>query len=183
MGIFEAYRNRRKDLSAPESVATLSYMEEYFGNSENWTQGVYRKGDARCLAAAAEYVRVSSIDDAKHWLRQAIAESTGGQVATIEEFNDSRSFAEVAAVVARARQLATANLPVPVRPRNAVEIIPPARLASPQPNPWASQSLNGAGPDEWASFEPVQHDPVPVLDPARSLRRSLAHWVMNALED
>ena len=163
MGIFKAYRQERARHSVPESVATLDYMEDYLRGGENWTQGVYRQGDARCLVGAAEYARVSTIDDAKHWLRLAIAERTGGAIATIEEFNDRQSFVEIAAVVDRAKQLAAANLPAPV------EVIPPARLAS----PWRAPE-----PHEGADHEPVSHER-PKRDPDDSLR----HRLMDALFD
>lgn len=129
MPLFETYRQTRAKLSAPESVDTLSQMQSYFLDGENWAQGVYRgKGDTRCMAGAAEYLRESSIDDAKFWLREAIAERTGGAIATIEEFNDGQqSFDEVAAVIDRAKQLAAANLPA----RLPAPEVTPARLASP----------------------------------------------------
>jgi hypothetical protein len=174
VAIFEAYRQRRANLSTSESVATLTYMEDYLRGGENWAQDVYRQGDARCLVGAAEYARVSSIDDAKHWLRQAIAERTGGQVATIEEFNDSQSsFGEIAAVVSRAKQLATANLPALVAP---VEVIPAARLAAPspdrpQPNPWADGGVIDA--------EPVPHETPEVRDRWGDLRRELEFWMFD----
>jgi hypothetical protein len=117
MGINSAYRKRRAALTAAESVATLTYMESYFANGANWTQNLYASPDgaARCLVGAADHVRVTSIDDAKFWLRQAIAERYPAGM-TIEEFNDgARSYDEIAAVIARAKQLAA-----PV-----VEILPP----------------------------------------------------------
>ncbi len=66
-------------------------------------------------------MRISPVDDAKYWLRQAIAERAP-DVATIEQFNDSRrSFDEIAAVIVRAKQLAVAaRLPVPVVAPRAV---------------------------------------------------------------
>ena len=182
MGICQSYRNRRKDLSAPESVATLDSMEEYLRGGENWAQGVYRQGDARCLVGAAEYARVSSVDDARHWLRQAIAERTGGELATIEAYNDgAQSFGEIADIVARARQLASENLPVPVKPRGVVEIIPPARLASPHLEPWPAPAQHEIPPepDDWGDFEPVRHDPVTVPDRGQPLRRRLADWMFD----
>jgi len=182
MAFFDAYRQERAKLSTLESVETLSYMEEYFLDGKNWAQGVYQgAGNTKCLVGAAEHVRTSTIDDAKHWLRQAIAEHTGGAIATIEEFNDRQdSFEEVAAVINRAKQLALttyspAQPPVPVA-RIApvarvvpVEVIEPVRLAPlwdapepviPQPNPWAD-------------YEPVSHE-----EPKSktSLRHKLADW-------
>jgi hypothetical protein len=131
MGIFSAARKRRVALTSRESVATLTSMQDFFGNGANWTQNVYATPDsaARCLVAAANHVRVSSIDDAKHWLRQAIAEREPA-IRTIEEFNDTRrTFDEVAAVIARARELAlAAQLPVRVlpAPTSVPQVLPPS---------------------------------------------------------
>jgi hypothetical protein len=134
MGIFSAARKRRVALTSRESVATLTSMQDFFGNGANWTQNVYATPDsaARCLVAAANHVRVSSIDDAKHWLRQAIAEREPA-IRTIEEFNDTRrTFDEVAAVIARARKLAlAAQLPVRVlpalpAPTSVPQVLPPS---------------------------------------------------------
>jgi hypothetical protein len=126
MGFFNNYRQRRAELTGPESVATLEHMQAYFQDGANWTQHMYENANgARCLVAAANHVRVSSIDDAKNWLRLAIAEIDPG-IARIEDFNDRSTFAEVAAVIERARQLAaqSVTLPAPV-----VEILPPVRQA------------------------------------------------------
>jgi hypothetical protein len=129
MGFFENYRQRRLQLTGRESAATLEHMQDYFQDGANWTQGMYENASgARCLVGAANHVSVSSIDDAKHWLDLAIAEVAPG-VARIEDFNDTRStFAEVATVIERAKQLATQSvaraLPAPV-----VEILPPRQPA------------------------------------------------------
>ena len=116
MGFFDAFKTRHVAVTSPESVATLTYMEDFFGDGANWTQNVYASPDgaARCLVGAANHVRVSVIDDAKHWLRQAIAEREPA-IRTIEEFNDTRrTFDEIAAVIARAKELAlAAQQPVP----------------------------------------------------------------------
>ena len=111
MGFFDNYRQRRLELTGRESAATLEHMQDYFQDGANWTQGMYENANgARCLVGAANHVRVSSIDDAKHWLRLAIAEIAPG-VARIEDFNDTRStFAEVAAVIERAKQLAAQSV-------------------------------------------------------------------------
>ncbi|MGE4046476.1 MAG: hypothetical protein AB7F35_16580 [Acetobacteraceae bacterium] len=155
MGFFENYRQRRAELTGAESADTLTYMLDYLQDGANWTQQMYENANgARCLVAAANHVRVSPIDDAKHWLRLAIAEVAPG-VARIEDFNDTRStFAEVAAVIERARQLALAaqaRQPVPV-----AEILPPRRAARPAP---------------------VFLD-MPRAQPAR-VRRSLTDWIMD----
>lgn len=155
MGYFANYAKRRLELTGGESAATLEHMQVYFQNGANWTQGMYENASgARCLVGAANHVRVSSIDDAKHWLRLAIAEIAPG-VARIEDFNDTRrTYAEVAAVIGRARQLAAQSvaraLPAPVAP--VVEILPPERPAPVVTSP----------------------RPAPVLP-----RRSLADWIMD----
>jgi hypothetical protein len=130
MGIFDSYRQRRRSLTGPESVATLSYMEEFFQNGANWTQGVYHRTDGtKCLVGATDHVRVSSIDDAKFWVRQAIAERDPS-IGSIEQFNDTRgSYTEVAEVIARAKQLAASAprstaLTTPTRLLTG-EILPP----------------------------------------------------------
>ena len=77
--IFANYRRRRLELTGRESAETLEHMQGYFQDGANWTQGMYENASgARCLVGAANHVRVSSIDDAKHWLRLAIAEVAPG---------------------------------------------------------------------------------------------------------
>ena len=170
MGFFDAYRRTRRDLSMPESMATLDQMQDYFQDGKNWTQGMYENASgARCLVGAANHVRVSSIDDAKHWLRLAIAEVMPG-AARIEDFNDGcRTFAEVAAVIARARQLAAqsaarVSLPPPApalpAPAPVAEVLPPQRQA-------------------WSEVAPAfLDDPLPRVRVRRS-RPSLADWIMD----
>jgi hypothetical protein len=137
--LFDDFRERRHELTGSESAATLQHMQDYFRDGANWTQGMYENANgARCIVGAANHVRVSSIDDAKHWLRLAIAEVAPG-TARIEDFNDQRStFAEVGAVIERARQLAAQSvaraLPPPVRPAlpaPVAEFLPPQRQAQP----------------------------------------------------
>jgi hypothetical protein len=114
MSFFDNFRKERAKLTGAESLATLDYMERFLHGGEGWAQGVYTSTNGtRCLVAAADYARSSKVDDAKYWLRQAIAERAP-QMRTIEEFNDSRqSFAEIEAVIRRARELARqAQLPV-----------------------------------------------------------------------
>src|SRR3984957_7716441 len=134
MGFFDSYRQRRREISAPESVATLDHMRSFFGDGQNWAQHVYHGKDGRkCLVGAANHVRVSAIDDAKHWLRQAINEQTG--LTSIEQFNDTRSsFAEIENILIRAKQLAATAMarlpaPMPQRALPAPEILPPVRAA------------------------------------------------------
>src|SRR6185437_7348240 len=113
MSFFDNFRQARAGLTGAESVATLEYMEDFFHNGANWTQNTYHAPNGtKCLVAAADYARVSPVDDAKYWLRQAIAEREPG-MRTIEEFNDTRhSYGEIAAVIQRAKQLAaTAHVP------------------------------------------------------------------------
>lgn len=126
MGFFDSFRQRRAALTGPESVATLDHMQDYFQDGANWARDVYQRADgARCLVGAANHVRVSSVDDAKHWLRQAIAE-IAPETRRIEDFNDTRgSYVEIAAVIVRAKQLALAAQ----RSAPLVEILPPERQA------------------------------------------------------
>jgi hypothetical protein len=156
MGYFANYNRRRLELTGRESVETLELMQDHYQDGANWTQHMYQNANgARCLIAAANHVRVSSIDDSKQHLRLAIAEVAPG-AARIEDFNDGcRTYAEVAAVIERAKQLAVAAqrraLPAPV-----AEILPPQRQAPPLPV--------------------LQFNPRPVR--VRS-RRSLAEWIMD----
>lgn len=131
MGAFNSFRQHRASLTGAESVDSLVYMEDYFRNGANWAQGVYHaQNGAKCMVGAADHVRVTCIDDAKHWLRQAIAERKTGAT-TIEQFNDaSPSYEQVAAVIDRAKQLAKAarllRLPAPEPVKALVgEILPP----------------------------------------------------------
>jgi len=153
MGFFNSFHKHRARLSVPETVATLSEMETFFQNGANWTQNEYHAANGtKCLVGAADHVRISPVDDAKYWLRQAIAESAP-EIKSIERFNDSRrSYGEVAAVIARAKQLAaSALLPVPAP-------------AAPDALPWPK------------SPEVVE---TPLYAPARSRtqRRSLMDWL------
>jgi hypothetical protein len=129
MGFFKNYRQRRVSLTGPESIATLTAIERFFQGGRNWTQGAYhRMNGNKCLVGAAQSVRAAAIDDARYWLRQAIVELHPGfawlPVMQIEEFNDSHSFAEVAAVIERAKELAAA-----ARQSSAAEILPPSHPA------------------------------------------------------
>jgi hypothetical protein len=168
MGFCANYRQRRLELTGRESAETLDYMGDYLQDGANWTQGMYENANgARCLVGAANHVRVSSNDDAKHWLRLAIAE-VAPDVARIEDFNDTRrSYAEVKTVIARAKQLAAQSaarlaLPPPARaslPAPVAEFLPPQRHAPP------------------LSVAPaVYFNPPPRR---RSARRSLADWIMD----
>jgi len=156
MGFFENYRQRRLELTGRESAETLGLMQDYFQDGANWTQQMYENANgARCLVGAANHVRVSSVDDAKHWLRLAIAEVAPG-VACIEDFNDTRrTYDEVAAVIERARQLAAQSF--------ARALPPPAPVVEILPPQWQAQPV-------------VVYNPPPRVRVRR--RSSLADWIM-----
>jgi hypothetical protein len=102
----------RLALTAAESVKSIGNMETLFNGGANWIQGAYHTADGHCVVGAAQHVRRTSgdgLDDARYWLRQAIAEKTGGN-GHIESFNDSReSYSEIAEVMTRAKELALAH--------------------------------------------------------------------------
>jgi hypothetical protein len=171
MNYFDKVRLARTTLTSPESVATLDHMREFFADGKNWTQSMYRNtAGARCIVGAANHVKVSSIDDAKYWLRQAIAEVAPG-MRRIEDFNDGcNTYAEVAAVIARARQLALAAqapvraaLPAPVQ---VVEIMPPDAQPVPVPVPPVI--------DMQAYEENLNR----IQAATRPRRRTLSDWIM-----
>ena len=175
MSFVDTYRQRVRGHTTRESMETLAYMGDYFQDGVNWTQDMYQRGNARCLVGAADHLRESSLDNAKYWLMRAIAEVAPG-IATIEQFNDTRStYEEVAAVIARARQLAAAEqrqlqaartAPVRALPAPAPvlhgEILPPVRPALP-----AYAPVIEARP-------PVRQAPAPVS----TRRLSLADWIL-----
>jgi hypothetical protein len=118
-----------------ESVLqTLSAMERFFRrDGKRWARGTLHNpiNGSKCLMGALTSVQASSgntswvpadaIGAAEYYLERAVRERgerglDGTGVMRIVEFNDSRrSFAEIAAVIARAKQLATADLqPSPV---------------------------------------------------------------------
>jgi len=182
MGFFDSKQKRRVSLTGRESMATLDHMADFFEGGANWTQHAYnRSNGTKCLVGAANHVRVSSVDDAKYWLRQAIAEQGGGAgFMAIEGFNDTRgSYGEIEAVLARAKQLAaSANR---VSAPAAVAALPaPARLAA-LPAPAAQ-----IPPARTLAYEPQARMPdampravrQPVAAPA-SPRAKLAEWFKN----
>ena len=136
MGWFNDYRQRRLGHTGVDTVNTLSAMEWYFGQGgRNWTRGEYHGADGtKCLVGAAQAMKQGAIEDARYWIRQAIAERGGliGVIGSIELFNDTRvSFREIAEVLARAKELATAHArqaPPPLSPR------PPMLQYQPQDN-------------------------------------------------
>jgi hypothetical protein len=151
-------RREMAQLAVPESLATLEYVEDFFHNGLNWTRDTYKaENGARCLVGAANYVRVSQIDCAKHWLLQAIQECEP-QLKSIEAFNDSRrSYEQVAAVIARAKELARqAQLPV-ARPVAALpapvtrETLPAVRPSSRVP---AMRDVTPAPPQRVGRYRP-----------------------------
>jgi hypothetical protein len=116
MGFREGYRRRMDQLTAKDSAAALRGMQYYFADGARWITGAYQTRDGKCLVGAANHVERTSaglkLSDAKHWIRRAIAERQGAvsPVLGIEMFNDSRaSYAEIAEVLTRARQLALEN--------------------------------------------------------------------------
>jgi hypothetical protein len=127
-GFFKNYRQRRVSVTGPESIATLSAIERFFEGGKYWTQGAYHRLDGtKCLVGAAQSVRTAAIADARYWVGRAIAERYPYWVpfGQIEAFNDTHSFAEVAEVIERAKQLAAARQ----SPAPAAEIPPPSRAA------------------------------------------------------
>jgi hypothetical protein len=141
MTFFDNVLQAKARLTVPESVGTINMIEDFFQDGAMWTRDTYlAPNGARCLAAAANAVKVSHLDCAKFWLLEAIKEREP-QLTRIEDFNDSRrSYDEVADVLIRARELAQQALlpaPRPVRalpaPIIAGEILPPVREVSPVP--------------------------------------------------
>jgi hypothetical protein len=175
-GVATAYRKRRREISTVESVDTLDHMKEFFCDGENWRKHVYQGGDGgQCLRGAAEHVRVSQIDDAKHWLMVAIKEKTG--MASIEQFNDTRnSFAEINEIIDRAKELARAGGSKAVA--LVGEVLPPVRVALPAPAPATALPVVQANwppvtaDDPWAT--PSFHPAPPRRRP--TARRSFWDW-------
>jgi hypothetical protein len=133
MGFLRNYRQRRVSLTGSASLATLATIEWFFQGGRNWTQGAYHGWNGKkCLVGAVQSVRAGQLEDARYWIRQAIAELHPAYawlpVMQIEAFNDTHSFAEVAEVIARAKQLALASMrQSPPSRASAPEILPPPR--------------------------------------------------------
>lgn len=181
MGFFDKMREHRAGLTGRESVATLDHMEQFFKGGQNWTQNTYHAPNGtKCLVGAADHVRVSAVDDAKHWLRVAIAEREPA-ITTIEGFNDSRqSFGEIEAVISRAKELAASanRLAVPARaaalPASAKVAALPAPVPAAEIQPARSLAYQPPAPLPFAMPRAVRQ---PVAAPAR--RNSLIDWFMS----
>ena len=139
MGWLKDYRQRRLGHTGVDTVNTLSAMEWYFGQGgRNWTRGEYHGADGtKCLVGAAQALKQGAIEDARYWIRQAIAERGGliGVIGSIELFNDTRvSFREIAEVLARAKELAIAHARAPSAPQILPPVKRPALTHQPQDN-------------------------------------------------
>jgi hypothetical protein len=146
--IVSAYRDCLHEETGRESGETLDLMKAHFGDGRNWTKDMYANPTgAHCLVGAADHVRVSSLDNAKHFLRLAIAEVAPG-AASIEDFNDTRStYAEVAAVIDRAKEIAVQK--ARARPAPVVEILPPTAPRARRPAPAPVRVVNRRSLADW----------------------------------
>jgi hypothetical protein len=137
----------RVPVSVESVVQTLSAMEWFFQDGKRWGRGALHNplDGTKCLVGAVRSVHASSgntswvphneIAAATYYIERAVRErggrgwGNGGMV--IETFNDTRpSFHEIAAVIARAKEMATADArPLPAPPRVAEILPPPPRLA------------------------------------------------------
>jgi hypothetical protein len=132
MGFFSDYRQRRLALMGPESVATIEAIERFFDGGRNWTRFAYHWWGKKCVVGALQSMQGGQPEDARYWIRQAIRQLYPGSslpIMQIESFNDSHSYDEVAAVIARAKQLALAATweVRQARAAPAAEILPPRR--------------------------------------------------------
>jgi hypothetical protein len=121
----QAREETRTSLTATDSAKMLKLVEGFFQNGHKWTKGAYHRGDGtKCLVGAVQHLRANKvvpIDDAEFWLRKAIEERRPGSGMAIESYNDScASYQDIATLLGRAKQLATAraaaNLPPPAEP-------------------------------------------------------------------
>jgi hypothetical protein len=153
LSYLKGYRDTLVALTRRESVQTLSDMEQFLQGGRNWAQGVYHASNgSACLVGAARSVRKAPIDAAQTLLKEAIAErGKWSGVLGIELFNDTHSFGDVAAVLARAKELATERArQVPGRRGTQAALSPPAprtQAALPPPAPVVI--------DGWTWGEPV----------------------------
>jgi hypothetical protein len=175
--VFADYRDRRCEISTDESLGTLNHMMDFFGDGEHWAQGVYQGNDGgRCLVGAAAHVRVSNIDDAKHWLRIAIKEKTG--LDSIEQFNDTRnSFEEIKEIINRAMELARAGA-AKAATVLVGEVLPPVRAALPAPAavtalPVLEANQFPSDTNPWVAPMPA---PAPRARNTQATRPSLREW-------
>jgi hypothetical protein len=139
---------RRKPVSVESVVATLSAMERYFQGGKRWGRGKLHNplNGTKCLVGAVSSVQASSgnrswvpaaaIAAATYYVERAVRERGGRGMGgmgfmVIEAFNDTRpSFHEIAAVIARAKEMATADArPLPAPPPVAEILPPPPRFA------------------------------------------------------
>ena len=124
-----AHSDRLDLLNRGDADSRLLFLaERSFAKGRAWAQGVYESGDGRCLVGALRAMRTAhgiSGDRSDELLRVAIAERQGVATRSIEDFNDSRrSYADVAAVLRRARQLAHHSAAVQHKEQTALP--PPA---------------------------------------------------------
>lgn len=99
----------RRVAQARESIVVLDLLANVLGDGEKWVQNTYHDSQGRhCLVGGLQYIRTlrDAGDHAGRFLSQAIAK-VGGKREPIIDFNDSRtSYADIRAVIARARGLA-----------------------------------------------------------------------------
>jgi hypothetical protein len=142
-------------------LQTLDAMERYFRGGFGWGKGSLHdpSNGKKCLQGAVSSVRASdgktswvpheAINAARHYIELAVREHGGdfedGFSGIIESFNDTRLFyGEIAAVIARAKELATMEYAWQMRPpAPVVEILPPApaRVAQFLPPPLVAQAF------------------------------------------
>jgi hypothetical protein len=131
-------------VNAESVVATLSAMEGYFRGGHGWGRFQLHNPltGRKCLQGAVSAVRVS--DGCRSWVPSEAIEAARRciQVAvrehgwrSIEDFNDTRlSYRQIAAVIARAKELAMSVYPraaAPcLNPARPAEILPPPRRAA-----------------------------------------------------
>jgi hypothetical protein len=141
---------------------TLDAMLRYWRGGTRWHRGSLDDGRGnKCIVGAVSAVRATSsngeawvpgeeIDAARHFIEMAVRERNGGRgdgffsFGVIQTFNDSRrDYAEIEAVIHRAKQLAAAAYHAEQRRAQAVPMIefqpsyarpalaPPAAIPSP----------------------------------------------------
>lgn len=138
----------RVTVSVESVLQTLSAMEGFFQGGKRWGKGALHNpfNGNKCLQGAVDSVQASdgntswvpgvAIAAATYYIERAVREQGGrgwggnGVSGIIEAFNDTRpSFIEIAAVIARAKEMAAADarpLPAPA---------PVAQIFSPRPLP------------------------------------------------